>query len=196
MIFDKTDKRKTYKYPLNWGVEYSDNTCISEYEEDGKQNDYYSINPEGINKFGLFNDNLKMYYQKDGSFMLNNQLIEIEYHFDNNIINLTASFAEKDCITFKEASTNFSKSKTSKVIIEALCFGYKTLISKNNIQLFFKPIVKAPLVGSGKVFIETRITSSEDVKGKLVFKNKGKIVEEFEFPLNKNNANIINWTVK
>lgn len=197
MIFDKKDNGyKTFEYPLNWGVDYENGTSITEFENHGIKNDYYSINPLGISRFGLFNDYLKLYYQKDGSFMLQGQLIEIEYHYNNRIIPLTLNFEHKDCITYKEASTKYKANANTPIRLENISFGYKTTVMREDIQLFFKAIVTVPLRTNDKVFMQIRITSPVNMDGKLVFKNKDKVVESFDFPLNTNKANCINWTVK
>lgn len=197
MIFNNTDKFKVTRYPFNWGVDYSDGSFTTEFNDDGIQNDYYEIELEKIIRFGMFNEQFKMFYQNDGSFSLAGQLIEIEYHTnEGDVYNLTSSFSKKDCITYKQAYTDPVSRGVQKTNLEAICFGYKTIVEKDNTQFYFKPIVTAPLIGDGKVYITVQLTSNRDLKGKLVFKNKYKVVEEFDANLRRNYSGIINWTVK
>ena len=196
MIFASNDKIQAVEYPLNWGVDYKDGRYLKEFDENG-QNDYYSIETDKINRFGLYGLGFKMFYQYDGSFMLEGQLIQIEYHTDEGeIFDLTSSFNKKDCITYKEASVPFKRVGVQKPTIEGICFGYKTIFEKNDTQFYFKPIVNVPLLNNEKVFMRVQLTSNKDLKGKLVFKNKYKVVDEFEGNLKRNYAAVIDWTVK
>lgn len=198
MIFDNGIENKEHTYPLNWGAEYTDGTFDKEFDENGTHTDFYSIKNEKIKRFGLYNSQVKLFYQNDGSFYLNGQLIEIEYHVKDKIYHLTSNFENKDCITFKEAGMTPRGNGKQKSELQAICFGYKTLLTMNDdTQFYFKPIVVAPFIGEDRrLFIETTITSNKNLKGKLVFKNKSKIVEVFDFPLKKNYNSVMNWTIK
>lgn len=197
MVFDNKDKIKEFKYPFNWGADYKDGTFDREFDDNGKHTDFYSIRKDEIIRFGLYNESMKLFYQEDGSFYLNGQLIEIEYHIKDKVYNLTCNFDNKDCTTFKQDSMTPKGRGVQKSKLECIAFGYKTLITaKDDIQFYFKPLVILPFVGDNRAFIETTITSNKNLKGKLVFKNKSKIVDVFDFPLTKNYKSVINWTIK
>lgn len=198
MIFDNRDSITEQVYPLNWGVDYNDGTFDREYDEEGVHTDFYSIKRDNINRFGLYNSQVKLFYQNDGTFYLNGQLIEIEYHINDKVYNLTSNFEDKDCITFKQAGMTPKGQGRQRDVLQAICFGYKTLLTMNDdTQFYFKPIVAIPFVGDDRrAFIEVTITSNKDLKGKLVFKNKSKIVEVVDFPLRRNYNSVINWIIK
>ena len=196
MIFDSQVSIKPHFYPFNWCVEYKDGTYLTEYDfKNNKWNDFYLIQTKPIKRFGLFNQGRKFYYENDGSFWLNGQFIQIEYHVDDEIYELTSSFDDKDCIQYKQSYMTPSGEGEQQVIVESTQFGYKTLIMKDDIQFHFQSLVCVPTF-NGTPYFEVRLTSNKELNGKLVFKNKGKIVEEINTPLRKNYKWIGNWSIK
>lgn len=196
MIFLGNEKLETKELPFNWAVDYNDGTSLKEYTDSGEKLDYYAISKDNIARFGLFGQGMKLFYQNDGSFNLNGQHIEIEYHVDGNVYNLTCNFEKKDCITYKQMGLTPRGRGTQNPDLESICFGYKSLITNDNTQFYFKPIVMLPMMYENKVKYEISMTSNKDLKGKLVFKNKAKVVDELDFELRKNYTSTKYWYVK
>ena len=198
-IFNNTTLPPVHDYLFNWGVDYSNNTSQTEFDQNTRQkNDFYSIQQDRILRFGLFGQNMKFFYESDGAFNLNGRRIEIEYHLsdDSKIYNLTTNFSQKDCITYKQAHSNYSPNvEHQKAQIDSINFGYKTLIElEDGLQFYFQPVVSLPM--NDNVNIEVKLTSNKELDGKIVFKSKGEIKDVFDNPLKRNYANITTWIVK
>jgi len=199
MIFKDSTKIESYYFPFNWGVDYTDNTSLTEFDLiNNNKNDFYSIEQHKVNRFGLYGHGMKFYCNKDGSFILEGQHIEIEYHLDDKIYPLTISFNQKDYISYKQKEMWYDKNLSlQEDEIVSIDFGYKTLITYDNTQFFFQPIVSLPINQTeGKVSINVKMTSNLDLNGKLVFKNNGKIMDTFDYPLKRNYSSKKTWIVK
>ncbi len=198
MLFSTANNLQAIKYPFNWNADYTDGTNYSEYDlKTHKSNDFYLIKKKMVVRFGLFGLGMKFFFEMiDGSFNLRGKRVDIEYHCDNGeILHLTHNFEYKDLITYKQAYTDLSKNQgVQRSHIHSINFGYKTKINKNDLELFFQPIVSLPFNDS--VYIETKLTSNKKLNGYLVFKVRGKESERFYAPLEPNKAGQVNWTVK
>ncbi|MFJ7918083.1 MULTISPECIES: hypothetical protein [unclassified Lysinibacillus] len=122
--------------------------------------------------------------------------IEVEYIDKNGkTYHLTTNFENKDLITYKEAYADYSNVQgVQRSNIKSINFGYKTIYKKDDVQLFFQPVVSLPF--SDSAFIEVKLTSNKDMNGYLVFKSRGIEVERFYAPLEANRAGQINWVIK
>lgn len=197
MIFEKQPTPQSINIGFNWVADYFDGSYLSEYSLDSyRSNSFYSINQNNTIRFGLFGQNMKLFFENsDGSFMLNGRRVDIGYEVDEKLHMLTNNFNRKDFITYKEASVNFnSQSGTQKAQIQSFNFGYKTLYEKDNFKVNFQSVVSVPV--SKSVFIEVKLTSSSSVSGDLIFFTRGKEVERFHAPLEKGVSGEISWTVK
>lgn len=197
MLFSNMVQQQPFSLPLNWNADYVDGSNYSEYSKDGEKNDFYLIKQNQVIRFGLFGSGIKMFFEmSDGSFNINGKRVEVEYHKTNGeILYLTTNFNKKDLITYKEAYTDYSnKQGVQKSNISSINFGYKTTYKHGDNDIFFQPIVSAPVNNS--MFLEVKMTSSEDLDGFLVFKTKGVEIERFPASLEKNKAGQINWTIK
>lgn len=197
MLFTNSQKINAIDIPFNWNAEYADGSDYSEYNlETRKKNDFYLIKKNQVIRFGLFGQNSKLFFELDGSFNLQGKRVEIEYHtLDGEVIYLTNNFFAKDLITYKEAYTDFNNRQgVQHSSIKSINFGYKTTYKKDELQLFFQPVVSLPLNESA--FMEVKVTSNQDLNGHLVFKVRGIEVERYEAPLEANRAGQINWTIK
>ena len=132
----------------------------------------------------------------DGSFNLDGKRVEIEYHDENGeVYHLTTNFENKDLITYKEAYADYNNVQgVQRSNLKSINFGYKTTYKKNDVQLFFQPIVSLPTNDSP--FIEVKLTSNKDMDGQIIFKSRGVEVERFKAPLEANRAGQINWAIK
>lgn len=198
MIFSDSRQFKALNIPFNWNVDYIDNTNYSEYSfSTHKKNDFYSIDNSKAVRFGLFGQAEKMFFEViDGSFKIKGRRVDVEYHTkDGRTFGLTSNFEKKDFITFKEAYTDLTPEEgLQKSNLKSINFGYKTLYKKDDVELFFKPIVSIPINDS--IFISLRIASNKDLDGFIVIKSRNTEIERFEMPLKEGKATQINWTVK
>ncbi|WP_223553120.1 hypothetical protein [Lysinibacillus sphaericus] len=198
MLF--TDSRNVHSIalPFNWNVDYANGKNYAEYDLlTHKKNDFYLIQKNQVIRFGLFGQAMKFFFEmSDGSFNLNGRRIEIDYiDEDGEIYHLTTNFENKDLITYKEAFTDFSNVQgIQKSNLKSINFGYKTTYIKDEVQLFFQPVVSLPFNESA--FIEVKLTSNKQMNGHLVFKSRGMEVERFYAPLEANRAGQMNWTIK
>lgn len=198
MIFKDSTKFDSYYFPFNWGAEYTKGEYLTEFDLETKEkNDFYDIQQNRLIRFGLYGCGLKFFYNQDGSFNLAGQHITIEYHLGEEIFDLTSSQMKKDCIAYKQKEMMFHPDLSLQADeLVSIDFGYKTLLNFNGKQIFFKPIVKLPVnQAEGKVQIEVTMTSNLDLDGKLVFKNRGMIMDSGETPLRQNKSTTVNWIV-
>lgn len=193
MKFGNTKEYKVLSYPFNWLAQYNDDTYLVEFEN-GKKNDFYSIEQYKLDRFGLIGQGMEFYYSEDGRLCLNGRPIEIFYKLDGIEYELTSN-KERDCISYKQAYSMFT-GRNGKGLsgIESIHFGYKTIIDFDDIQFYFSPIVALPM--KGKVFIEVKLTSNKPVNGELIFKSNGVEIERNSVSLELNKKDIIHWIVK
>lgn len=198
MIFADSRNIQAISLPFNWNADYADGKNYAEYDLlTHKKNDFYLIQKNQVIRFGLFGQGMKFFFEmSDGSFYLHGRRIEIEYiNDDGKTFSLTTNFANKDLITYKEAFTDYNNTQgVQKSNLKSINFGYKTIYQKNDVLLFFQPIVSLPF--SESAFIEVKLTSNKDLNGHLVFKSRGVEVERFYAPLEANISGQMNWTIK
>lgn len=198
MLFANAGNNQAISIPFNWNADYADGKNYAEYDLlTHKKNDFYLIQKNQVIRFGLFGQGMKFYFEmSDGSFNLNGKRVEIEYEDENGeIYHLTTNFENKDLISYKEAYADYNNVQgVQRSNIKSINFGYKTVYKKNDVQLFFQPIVSLPFNESA--FIELKLTSNKDMNGSLIFKVRGIEVERFKAPLEVNRAGQINWVIK
>lgn len=198
MLFANAGNNQAIGIPFNWNADYANGKNYAEYDLlTHKKNDFYLIQKNQVIRFGLFGQGMKFFFEaSDGSFNLNGRRIEIEYVLeDGQTFHLTTNFANKDLITYKEAYADYNNIQgVQQSNIKSINFGYKTIYTKDDVQLFFQPIVSLPFNESA--FIEVKLTSNKALNGYLVFKSRGIEVERFYAPLEANRAGQMNWTIK
>jgi len=198
MIFADSRNIQSISLPFNWNADYADGKNYAEYDLlTHKKNDFYLIQKNQVIRFGLFGQGMKFFFEmSDGSFYLHGRRIEIEYiNDDGKTFSLTTNFTNKDLITYKEAFTDYNNTQgVQKSNLKSINFGYKTIYQKDDVQLYFQPIVSLPF--SESAFIEVKLTSNKDLNGHLVFKSRGVEVERFYASLEANISGQMNWTIK
>lgn len=193
MIFDDSKPHKSTYFPLNWGVDYTDGTYLKEFHNDDEncRNNFYNIDTSKIKRFGLFGNNIKMFYDDYGSLYIKGKKVDVEYHLNGEEHVLTYN-RSRDCITFKDAHINVNKKKEAQDnILDSINFGYKTLVNINGSDIFFQPIIS--FTTNGELILKVKITSNVDMNGKLIFKIKDKIVDEYDFPVEEGYSSNIDW---
>ncbi|MFJ6207300.1 hypothetical protein [Lysinibacillus sp. NPDC092081] len=198
MLFADSKNVQAIGLPFNWNADYVNGKNYAEYDLlTHKKNDFYLVQKNQVVRFGLFGQGMKFFFEmSDGSFYLHGRKIEIEYKDENGeIYHLTTNFANKDLITYKDAFTDFNNVQgVQRSNIKSINFGYKTIYKKDDVQLFFQPVVSLPF--NERAFIEVKLTSNKDMNGYLIFKSSGIEIERFYAPLEANRAGQINWTIK
>lgn len=199
MFFNKNKLPDAVELPFNWAVDYCDGNYLTEYNTSNGsniKNDFYSINQSHSTRFGLYGQGMKFFFENsDGSFYLTGRRIDIAYRVNGENYVLTSNDNKKDFITYKQAYTVYNnRGGQQKSNIESINFGYKTLYERDDIKLFFQPIVVLPINKSA--YLEVKLTSSVDLDGDIVFMSRGKEIESFDAPLEANMSGQLNWTIK
>lgn len=198
MLFSNAGNSQAIKIPYNWNADYYNGKNYSEYDlETHKKNDFYLIQRNQVARFGLFGQNMKLYFEmSDGSFNLNGKRVEVQYEDENGkIYHLTTNFERKDLITYKEAYAEYSNVQgAQRSHLKSINFGYKTTYRKDDLRIFFQPVVSLPF--SESAFMEVKLTSNKKLNGQLIFKTRGVEMERFYAPLEANLSGQINWTIK
>lgn len=198
MIFANAGNSQAVEIPFNWNADYANGKNYAEYDLlTHKKNDFYLIQKNQVIRFGLFGQGMKFYFEmSDGSFNLNGKRIEINYEDENGeIYYLTTNFENKDLITYKEAYADYNNVQgVQHSTIKSINFGYKTAYKKDEVQLFFQPVISLPF--SENAFIEVKLTSNKAMNGHLIFKSRGVEIERFPAPLEVNKAGQLNWIIK
>lgn len=198
MLFEDLRNTQAIAIPFNWNADYANGKNYAEYDLlTHKKNDFYLIQKNQVIRFGLFGQGMKFFFEmSNGSFNLNGRRIEIDYIDENGeIFHLTTNFEYKDLITYKEAYADYNNVQgIQQSNLKSINFGYKTIYKKNDIKLFFQPLVSLPFNESA--CMEIKLTSNKLLNGYLVFKSRGIEVERFYAPLEADRAGQINWTIK
>jgi hypothetical protein len=197
MIFSQSRIPNAANIPFNWVADYFDGTYLSEYDfASHHPNNFYSIKQHNTIRFGLVGQQMRFFFENiDGAFSLNGRRVDVAYEIDGKSYLLTNNTNKKDFITYKQAYTGFSHtSGVQRSNLESISFGYKTTYKRDNIELFFQPVVTLPF--NDNAFMEIKLTSNKTLNGELVFITRGKEVERFHAPLEANVSGQINWTVK
>ena len=198
MLFANSGNNQAISIPFNWNADYANGKNYAEYDLlTHKKNDFYLIQRNQVVRFGLFGMGMKFFFEmSDGSFNINGRRVDIAYEDENGeVYHLTTNFESKDLITYKEAYTDYSQVQgVQKSNLKSINFGYKTTYKKDEVQLFFQPVVSLPF--SESAFIEVKLTSNKSMNGHLIFKSRGVEIERFEAPLEANRAGQINWIIK
>ncbi|MEK4025529.1 hypothetical protein [Sporosarcina sp. FSL W7-1283] len=197
MIFNNNKAPQAINIPFNWVADYFDGSYLSEYDfQSHKPNNFYTVKQDFTLRFGLIGQGMKMYFDNtDGSFHLNGRKVDIVYEFEGKQYVLTCNNEKKDFITYKQAFTEYNNREgRQRSNIESINFGYKTVYKKDDIEMFFQPVVSLPF--DSKAFIEIKLTSNKEMNGELVFISRRKEIERFKAPLQVNTSGNMKWTIK
>lgn len=184
-----------------WLAEYFDGSYLTEYDlENRKTNSFYDIDKERLIRFGLIGCGNQVYFDvANGIFNVNRDRINISYTANGVDYPLTGrTFLYNDIIQFKEAVADaniFSKQNSSGRLhsnITAHAIGYKKAMELAGVNIHFQTILHLPL--DQPAYLQIKISSSQDLSGKLIVRMNGLVASEIEAPLKANMAGIINWT--
>lgn len=198
MRFNQGQIPQPIKLPLNWAANYFNGETLTEFDlKEHTPNSFYSIRQSEVHYFGLFGNNMELYFDSvTGHFVLRGRRVEIHYiDIEGNRYRLTDNPNMKELITYKQAYVEYDdRTITQKSNVESVSFGYKTQVNQDDVSMFFQPIVCLPFNNSA--YIETKITSDTSMEGHLVFYVGGREQERFYAPLESGKSGKINWTIK
>ncbi|WP_019639004.1 hypothetical protein [Paenibacillus fonticola] len=184
-----------------WLAEYYDGTFLTEYDlENRKTNSFYDIDKNKLIRFGLIGCGNQIYFDvANGIFNINHDRIMISYVTKDTEYPLTGrTLLYNDIIQFKEATAEanlLTKGKSegrmhSSIVTHAI--GYKKAMDLAGVNIHFQTILHLPL--DQPAYVQIKISSSQDLNGKLIVRMNGLVASEIEAPLKANMAGIINWT--
>jgi hypothetical protein len=138
------------RQPFIWFAKAEDDSILTEFEEDGKENEWNSINRKTLKEFGLFGRGVKLYYNiNDGIIHIDNRTIEFYFEDENkSIIKLSGrnDIKYNDIVQFKHAYWDFDKKLGLQThIIDAFHFGYKCAIPVKNSNIYFQFLFRMPM---------------------------------------------------
>ncbi|RRJ66409.1 hypothetical protein EHV15_28415 [Paenibacillus oralis] len=203
MIFENKQYRQS-PVPTQsfiWVAEYYDNTYLSEFDLNTKKpNNFYDIDKEKIIKFGLIGEGSQIFFDvANGIFNINGNRIMVSYVTDVQEYPLTGrTFLYNDIITYKNAiaEADFFSSglKTSNQQITEYSLGYKKKMELEGVHINFFNILHLPYRQCP--YFEIKISSNQDLDGKLIIRVNGLTVNAINAPLVKNQMGVINWEIK
>lgn len=184
-----------------WLAEYYDGTFLTEYNlENRKTNSFYDIDKHKLIRFGLIGRGNQIYFDvANGIYNINHDRIMVSYVADGTEYPLTGrAVLYNDIIQFKDATAEanmLTKRKSegrmhSTIMTHAI--GYKKAMDISGVKIHFQTILHLPL--DQPAYLQIKISSSQDLTGKLIVRMNGLIASEIEAPLKANMAGIINWT--
>lgn len=165
--------------PFIWFAESFDGSLLTEFEDDGKENEFDTIDKVNLKEFGLLGRGVKLRFStEDGIVYIGDKKIEIYLEDEEQkLIKLSGRSDEKytDIIQFKGFHHDFEINKKDGfkgIVIDSFHFGYKHVIhieGKGDIYLQF--IFRMPLGQPMKLGF--RFAPTFDLKGKLFARING-----------------------
>lgn len=198
-MFSKFSKSPVQNQDFIWVAHYMDNTFLSEFNFDNKQeNSFYSIDRTKLIRFGLVGYGLNFYYEVlGGTFKIAGQTYDFSYKTGDQEYHLTCRpmTMYNDIITYKdaEANLNIHHGGISGSSITQYSLGYKHKLEIDDVTFNFKPIFSLPY-GQPSYF-NLRLVADRDMSGKFCIRKNGLVLEELHAPIQANIANELNWQV-
>ena len=195
-MFDKFKSYSPVKQDMIWIAEYDKDNYLSEFNfENKKENSFYDIEQDEVNRFGLIGGGYKMYFDKNsGQFNICNRQYDIGYKLNNTIYLLTKQeLFPRDIITYKQAVSEINGQMNTPQIV-SYYFGYKTEFTVDDITFNFKPIICVPI--NQPVYIDIHLVANKDLEGELLFIKNNKIMDTVYAPLTKDVAGGMQWILR
>lgn len=189
------------KQEFMWVASYLDGTNLSEFEPNGKENEFYSIKKSQLLDFSLIGLNHSFSFNcLSGMFNIDGRSFGFKYITDKNeVINLSmANFVSysKGLIQFKEACADFNllNQGDMKSMIESFNLGYKVNIKHNEVDLHFKIICR--ITYNQPVYFEIQLTPNKELNGNFIIERNGCNFEIITAPIKKGNAGKLIWQIR
>ena len=196
---DKLEKykySKVYGHMLNWIAFYEDGKILKEFNNKYDKNDFYAIQQDDVELFGLYGKGNSYYFEKDGKLILNRKLLKINYENNGKIHKLTENNFPKDLITFKKAYVEYDRQNgTKEEVSDGIALGYKYKYERDDLEMFVQIIVHIPFSSRGDTYVEVKLTPNQNLNGRLVMSNEIKRVKEIDAPVLQGYAGQVNWVV-
>lgn len=198
------------KSPINqgmiWVADYADGTYLFEYDRDTKkENKFYDIDRKKLIKFGLIGHDYNCHYDVFGGiFNINGRRINVRLITETDVHLLTEqNLLYNDIIAFKNASAKIDL--TAKILhgedlslirqstsnIDCFNVGYKQKIHSNGVNFYFQAIASFPY--DSIPHIKLKITSDQDLHGKLIVMVDNSTGLDSIVNLKANIGGTINW---
>ena len=197
MEFKDLKYSKVHSYPLNWLAIYNNGEVLREFVTPTLRNDFYDIEQERVEQFGLHGSGYTIYFDKNGEFHFNDKILNLEYETKDKTYQLTNNDIQKELITFKKAYVDYELGVgiTDKVS-DGISVGYKYNLSDGDLSLHVMLIIHMPHRSRYKPYLEIKLTSNKNINGKLVFKNEIKTIEKIVAPLTSGYSGNLHWELK
>ena len=196
---DKLEKykySKVYGHMLNWIAFYEDGKILKEFNNKYDKNDFYAIQQDDVELFGLYGKGNSYYFEKNGKLILNRKLLKIDYENNGKIYKLTENNFPKDLITFKKAYVEYDRQNgTKEEVSDGIALGYKYKYERDDLEMFVQIIVHIPFSSRGDTYVEVKLTPNQNLNGRLVMSNEIKRVKEIDAPVLQGYAGQVNWVV-
>ena len=196
---DKLEKykySKVYGHMLNWIAFYEDGKILKEFNNKYDKNDFYAIQQDDVELFGLYGKGNSYYFEKDGKLILNRKLLKIDYENNGKIHKLTENNFPKDLITFKKAYVEYDRQNgTKEEVSDGIALGYKYKYERDDLEMFVQIIVHIPFSSRGDTYVEVKLTPNQNLNGRLVMSNEIKRVKEIDAPVLQGYAGQVNWVI-
>lgn len=196
---DKLEKykySKVYGHMLNWIAFYEYGKILKEFNNRYDKNDFYAIQQDDVELFGLYGKGNSYYFEKDGKLILNRKLLKIDYENNGKIHRLTENNFPKDLITFKKAYVEYDRQNgTKEEVSDGIALGYKYKYERDDLEMFVQIIVHIPFSSRGDTYVEVKLTPNQSLNGKLVMSNEIKRVKEIDAPVLQGYAGQVNWVI-
>lgn len=184
-----------------WVAQYYDGTYLSEFDLDKKTpNDFYSVDKSKVVKFGLIGEGSQIFFDVGtGVFTVNNHRLSISYEANGIEYPLTGrALVYNDIISYKDAVSDASPFTRGEGAfthsILQFNVGYKKKMELSGASINFQCLFSVPADASA--FLQIRISTDQDMDGKLVIRRNGVVVDEIHAPLKADMSGNLNWTIR
>jgi hypothetical protein len=199
MFFNNSNGMSINPYQdFMWVAEYFDGSHLTEFNGNGIENSFYSINKNQLIRYGIVGCGHKMFFDTvTGIFNISGRTIQLEYVENDTIYNLTNSnVMYNDILQFKEAESSFNPSARGGDLVNTVSqfnFGYKQKLVFNDLHLNLKVICKIPY--NKPIYLEISLTSDKALDGNLIIRRNNAIIDTIYAPVQKGMKGTLNWDI-
>ncbi|WP_230193262.1 hypothetical protein [Paenibacillus sp. CECT 9249] len=185
-----------------WIAEYYDNTFLSEYDfQTKRKNDFYAIDKNRLTKFGLIGEGSQVFFEVgNGIFDINGHRLMLTYQSDHKEYPLTGrALVYNDIITYKLAASDaklFMRHNNGRFTDTVLAYnvGYKKKMRLLDANIDYQCILAIPF--DDAAYLQIKITSDQNMDGKILIRRNGLIVDEIHAPLKAGHSGQVNWVIR
>lgn len=194
-MIDRLLSPKGADQPFIWFASYGNKEILSEFEDSGKENTFYSIEKDRIKEFGILGRGAKLSHDiATGIFNIYGKKVEFLIEHENgDVISLTGQQGPyNDIITYKSAYSDFNPI-TNQIcsFIDGYFFGYKHDFKTQDTQIYSKIIFALPMEDTMRFGI--RLVTNKDITGRLMAVVDGEIITGINMTTKANEATEIEW---